>query len=462
MADIYGILNVAKGALLAQQRAINVTSHNIANVNTPGYSRQRVNMETNIPMSFTPGQIGTGVQAAGIERVYDRFLGLQINAETQNLGKWEAQKGGLEKVEILLNETSEHGLNQAMNEFWNAWNDLVNNPAGQTERMILSAKSDTLAKTFNNIYSSLKQIQTDLDTNIKGSVSEINRIADQIAALNQQIANIEISRQNANDLRDKRDLLLNELSTMIDTTTSEDSDGKVTVLVNGGRPLVQNETSWHLSTETNSSGLQNIVWLDGAGNSVNITDTISGGRMKGWLEVRDVVVPGYLNSLDDLANEIRLRVNNLHSSGFGLDGSTGNTFFIGTSASDISVNPNILAAVDLIAAAGAAAGIPGDNSIAIAIANLQNEFTMSGNTTTFSDFYNSMVSDLGNAVQEASINYDHQSEVVNHLNNYRESVSGVSIEEEMVNLIRFQHAYEAAAKLISTADELLETLISMV
>jgi flagellar hook-associated protein 1 FlgK len=301
-----------------------------------------------------------------------------------------------------------------------------------------------------------------LDTNIKGSVSEINRIADQIAALNQQIANIEIGGQNANDLRDERDLLLNELSSMIDTTTSEDSDGKVTVLVNGGRPLVQNDVSWHLSTETNSLGLQDIVWLDGAGNSVNLTDTISGGKMKGWLEVRDVVVPGYLNNFDDLANEIRLRVNNLHSSGFGLDGSTGNAFFIGTSASDISVNPNILADVDLIAAAGAAAGIPGDNSMAIAIAGLQNELTMSGNTTTFSDFYNSMVSDLGNAVQESSINYERQSAVVNHLNNYRESVSGVSIEEEMVNLIRFQHAYEAAAKLISTADELLETLISMV
>ncbi len=462
MPDIYGILNVARGALLTQQRAIDVTGHNIANVNTPGYSRQRVNMQTNTPIPFRPGQMGTGVNAVEIQRIYDRFLGVQISNENQNLGRWEAQKDGLKKVEMILNETTGYGLNQAMSEFWNAWQGLVNNPSGHTERTLLKTKSEILANTLNKIYSDLEQIQKDADNSIKGTTQQINRITDQIADLNQQISQVEVTGQNANDLRDRRDLLLNELSSMIDITTSEGDHGKVTVFVSGGRPLVQGNSSWDLSTETNASGLQNIVWLDGTGSSVNITDGISGGKLKGWIEVRDVSIPGYLSRLDDLAATIISEVNTLHQGGFDLNGNSGEVFFTGTSASHIAVNPNIVNDVNLIAASGTPGGVPGDNSTAIAIANLQYALTMSGGTATFDDYYNSVVSDVGNDVQSASINFDHQTSMVNHLNNYRESISGVSLDEEMINLIKFQHAYDAAAKLITTADELLNTVINMV
>ncbi len=206
MPDIYGILNVARGALLTQQRAIDVTGHNIANVNTPGYSRQRVNMQTNTPIPFSPGQMGTGVNAVEIQRIYDRFLGVQISNENQNLGRWEAQKGSIEKVEMILDETSGYGLSQAMSEFWNDWQDLANNPSGHTERTMLKTKSEILANTFNKTYSDLQQIQKDTDDSIKGTIQEINLITDQIADLNQQISEVEVTGQNANDLRDSRDL----------------------------------------------------------------------------------------------------------------------------------------------------------------------------------------------------------------------------------------------------------------
>ncbi len=462
MPDIYGILNVARGALLTQQRAIDVTGHNIANVNTPGYSRQRVNMQTNTPIPFSPGQMGTGVNAVEIQRIYDRFLGVQISNENQNLGRWEAQKGSIEKVEMILDETSGYGLSQAMSEFWNAWQDLANNPSGHTERTMLKTKSEILANTFNKTYSDLQQIQKDTDDSIKGTIQEINLITDQIADLNQQISEVEVTGQNANDLRDSRDLLLNELSSMIDITTSEGDNGKVSVLVSGGRPLVQGNSSWDLSTETNVSGLQDIVWLDGSGSSANITHSISGGKLKGWIEARDASIPGYLSRLDDLAATIISEVNTLHQGGFDLNSNPGEPFFTGTSASDIAVNFNIVNDVNLIAASGTAGGVPGDNSTAIAIANLQYAHTMSGGTATFDDYYNSVVSDVGNDVQTASTNFDHQTSMVNHLNNYRESISGVSLDEEMINLIKFQHAYDAAAKLITTVDELLNTVINMV
>lgn len=462
MPGIYGILNVAKGALLTQQKAIDVTGHNIANVNTPGYTRQKINMQTNIPISFSPGQMGTGVNAASIQRIYDRFIGVQINNENQNLGRWEAQKGGLEKLEMALDESTGYGLSQALDDFWNAWQDLANNPSGHTERTALVAKSEIMANTFNNIYSNLVQIQKDADNSIIGTVDEINLITSQIADINQQISQIETTGQNANDLRDNRDQLLNELSSMIDITTSEGDDGKVAVYVTGGRPLVQNNASWNLSTQINASGYQDILWQDGSGSSANITANISGGKLKGWLEIRDVSVPGYLSRLDDLAGTIISEINTLHQSGFDLNGVIGEGFFTGTSSSDIAINSNIVSDVNLIAASGTAAGVPGDNSNAIAIANLQNELIMSGNTATFSDYYNSIVTDVGSEARAAGTNFDHQSVMVDQLSDYRESISGVSLDEEMINLIKFQHAYDAAAKLITTADDLLNTVLNMV
>ncbi len=467
MSNVFGILNTGRTALLTQQKAIDITGHNIANVNTDGYSRQRVNMETNEPVSSSPGQTGTGVRTAEIQRVYDQFLGAQINEENQNLGNWEAQKGVLERVEIIFDESSGYGLNQAMSEFWNAWQDLANNPSDYAGRAALLAKSETMTTTFNNIYLNLEQIQRDIDTSIMGTVKEINSIAERIAGLNQKIALTEVGGQNANDYRDSRDLLLKELSLMINIDSFENSDGKVTVLVAGGRPLVENISSWNLSTQPDvDSDFQDIVWTDSGGNPVVITSSISGGKLKGWLEVRDVTIPDYLSKLNDLAEEIITEVNDFHKDGLGLndDVVAERNFFTGTKALDIAVNQDIVDDVNNIAAAGSLDGLPGGNSNAIKIANLQNELTMNGNpaTATFDDYYNSLVSDVGSGVQKATVNFDHQSLMTTHLDNYRESISGVSLDEEMVNLIKFQHGYNAAARLISVADELLDRVISMV
>ena len=460
MSNIIGLLDLGRGALLAHQQAISITGHNIANVNTPGYSRQRVNLSANPGLTSTPGQIGSGVKASDIQRIYDQFLGSQINAESYNLGKWEAQTSSLERVEIVFDETTGFGLNQAMGDFFNAWQDLANSPEGHTERQMLVAKSEIMAETFNKISSDLNQLQNDLDSSIEGAVIEINTMAGQISDLNAKISDIEKSGQNANDLRDKRDLYLKELSSMVDISTFEGNDGQVTVLVGNGKPLVQSPYSLSLSTVTNASGHQDVAWVDRDGNNVDITNDISGGKLKGWLEVRDVAIEDYKTRLDNVASSIIAEVNNLHGLGFDLNGIAGGAFFTGTSASDIAVDTNIVNNVNLIAASGT--GAPGDNSNAIAIANLQNSLLMSGGTASYDDFYNSLISDVGIAVQSAQTNYDHQTAMVSNLDNYRESISGVSLDEEMVNLVKFQHAYDAAAKLITTVDEMMNTVMNMV
>jgi flagellar hook-associated protein 1 FlgK len=460
MSDIYGIMSIAGQALLTQQQAISVTSHNIANVNTPGYSRQRLKMTTNTPADSAVGPMGSGVSGETIERIYDRYLSAQLINESQALGRWDTQKGAVEMVEVIFNEVDGSGLSQAMSKFWDAWQSLAINPDGTTERQILVTASQVLAATFNQLNSDLSQNQQNLDLAIQGTVADINRLSQQIADLNGKIISSEAGSFSANDYRDQRELLLRELSELIDINTFEDATGAVSVLVANGRPLVSSGQFWQLSTGTNDAGFQDIAWVDDSGNPTNITADISGGRLKGYLDVRDGVIDGYINRLDTLAQTLMTDVNTLHQNGFDLDGLGGEVFFIGTAASDMEVNPNIVGDLDLIAAASDALTVPGDSRQAIEIANLQYQLTMGG-TQSYNDYYSAIVRDVGNEVLKSGASYNHQSDMMAQLENQRESVSGVSLDEEMINLLKFQNAYVAAAKLITTADEMMQTILQM-
>jgi flagellar hook-associated protein 1 FlgK len=565
MTDIYGVLSIGSKALLAQQKGIYVTGNNIANVNTPGYTRQRLNLSTDVPVNTSVGPVGTGVTAVDVERIYQRFLGVQINNETQARGNWEAQKDMLERVEMIFDESGGYGLNKVMSEFWTAWQDLSNNPSGPVERTVLIAKSEILAETFAKNYQDLQTIQRDIDTVIEGTVTEINQLAEKIAHLNEKIIQMESGGNTANDYRDQRDVLLNELSDLINIDSFENSVGGVTVSVGSGQPLVEGTDAYRLSTQVNAFGHQNVIWLDAANNAQDITGNISGGKVKGWLDARDLDIRNYLNRLDIMAQNLMDEVNVLHANGYGLDGSTGNDYFTGggtasgvldslltiaaepggagnlsvtlvaggtagaetvttdpvtgdiqiaiedgvstraqiaaalqghsaiasavpaapggtawtlgagsdtatlsggASALNIQVNPAIVLDEQLIAAAQSFDTVPGDkpgdNSNAIAIANLKNSRIINGGSATFDAFYESFVGDVGYEVQQAGAYYDHQSEMVHQLENYRESVSGVSVDEEMVNLVKYQNAYQAAAKLISTADEMMQSVLIMI
>jgi flagellar hook-associated protein 1 FlgK len=461
MSNIIGLLDLGRSALLTHQQAIHTTGHNIANVNTPGYTRQRVNIAANTPLDSTPGQIGNGVTSTEVQRIYDRYVSDQINAEQHELGRWEAQRSAMERVELTFDETVGFSLNLAMTEFWNAWQDLSNNPEGHTERVALISKSDALATAFNQMSKDLGQQQRDMDSRIQVAVGEINALAVEIAQLNQKISAAEIGGQNANDLRDQRDLRVKEISKMADVNAYEDGQGGVTLSIADGRPLVEGPHVWSLATQTNAAGHLDIVWTDSGGATTDITGSIRGGKLKGWLEVRDTAIPDYLSRLDAMADGIITEVNILHTGGYDLNKLAGETFFSGTTAADIGINPNIQADPNRIAAASSVAGVPGDNSNAIAISGLQHASLMGGGTATYDDFYRALVTDVGNQIQTAVGYAEHQGVMVTNLENYRESISGVSLDEEMLNLVKFQHAYDAAAKLISTVDEMINTIMNM-
>jgi flagellar hook-associated protein 1 FlgK len=561
MTDIYGVLNLAGKALLVHQQAINVTGNNIGNVNTPGYSRQNLNLQTNSPIQSPAGLIGTGVEAIGIEREYSRFLGVQINDESETLGRWETQKDTLEIVETLFDENADFGLSRSLSDFWTAWQDLSNDASNFNERMVLQAKGSLVASSFNRISADLQKAQKGIDLSIEGAVEDINQLAKEIADLNQKILESEASGQRANDYRDQRDLALKGLAELIDINSFEDASGRITVSVGAGQPLVESNAYRMLVTHVNASGFKDIDWVDVDGRSQNITASISNGKMKGWLESRDVIVEDYLSRLDEMAATFMREINSKHASGFGLEESTGHNFFTGGvfgaidssttslsitgettlpnrinislvgggtagmelvttdpatgditvaiqdgvstggqiaaalqthgdinsvvatepsaawtlgggsdavsiggihSAADIQVNPAIVNNLDLIAAASTRDGVPGDNSNAIAIANLQYVKTMNSSSSSFDDYYHSLVSEVGSETQNTISYYRHQTDMVVQLENRREAKSGVSLDEEMINLVKFQNAYDAAAKLITTADELLQTVLNMV
>jgi flagellar hook-associated protein 1 FlgK len=298
---------------------------------------------------------------------------------------------------------------------------------------------------------------------VEGGVETVNRLVAQIADLNQKIARAETGSVSANDYRDRRDLVLKQLAEMIDINSFEDADGQVVVSVAGGRPLVESGTTWQLQTRTNADGRSEVLWPDITSGSVAISAAISGGRIGGWLHTRDALIPGYQGQLDALADGLRTEINSRHASGFGLNGTTGTNLFDDSTsgAAEFQVNPDVLNDLDLIAASATLAGAPGDADQAIAIHHLRTALTIGGDST-FDTAAGTLTSQVGYDVQTAKANAGHQADMMTYLENYRESVSGVSLDEEMVNLVKYEAAYNAAAKMISMADDMLDTLMNIV
>jgi len=587
MGGITGAMDIGKLALYAAQVALEVTSHNVANANTEGYSKQNLRVQANNPITMYPGQIGTGVRAAEVSRQYDEFVNKQVTLKTSDYEYWKAQYTAMQEIESIFNESDESGLNYLLGEFWNAWSDLSNNPDGTPERDALIAKSENLVQAIKDMDYNLRSYQRYLNTAIQGGVEDVNNIISQIAELNSEITSIEIDGVvNANDLRDTRDNLLLKLSSYVDITYYEEQQsGQVMVYILGGTPLVMGTSAYSLAYERNTeTGNTDVLWQDSSGRQVNITERLNGGKIAGWIAARDTNIDGYLDSLNTLAGELVYQVNDLHSTGVGLtsvssltgtetilgNGTTalnatdgggnylytfGNRFqagsfdivtydaagaassytitlganatvndlisaitgsgaqvtasidadshlsivadsgytfaikassagesnhalailgvnsFFSWSASDgdvtetIAINADLVNNRSLIAAGRLDSDnhvAEGDNRTALAIFGLQdNVLDMDGTYTTLDAYYSSLVSIVGVHAQNAKMNADYNETLLSEYTSRKESISGVNLDEEMALLLQYQRAFQAASKLITTADEMLMTLISM-
>jgi len=576
MGSIFSALNIGRLGLLAQQYSMHVLGNNIANVNTEGYTRRRVVLSPTGSVQLGSGLVfGTGVKTEDIQRVRDTFLDVYLRNEMGTLGMLDKSSAAYKYIELIFNELGDQGrsLSTMMSEFWNAWETLSTEPENTAVRESVISSGLSLASTFRYMRERLDGLRLDLNTAVGTTVEEINTLAAQLQELNVQIIAAEDEPHTANDLRDRRDLLVDRLSELAAVTTRDFGDGELAVFINGSL-LVSGTTIRTLETTAGTSGMYAVQWAD-TGDTV----TPSGGELKGLMDSRDVNVPAYISRVDALATQIIKEVNRLHSGGNGLElyevatsgiavtdadapldsgaglpfedeitsggfylgayttagnlllqqwisitpgtstlntvaaeinadflatgflqayvvsnrlmiqvgsgapsdtrfsfvGSNGtrdtsgfllatelNTFFTGEDSETINVSSLLQNNADFLATASSTA--PGDNAIALAIGNLRNQtFEIGADTEarSFDDYHEVTIATLGAESARESGLCANQENVVEAFKQQRLAYSGVNLDEELTNLISVEHAYTAAARYISTIDEMLETLVSI-
>ncbi len=457
MPGLFQSLELGKRALLTHQMSMQTVGHNIANVNTAGYRRQRVTVTSTLPDVQTYGILGTGIKATDVRHMRDLFLGNQFRQNNKSLGQWAYSSKTFDQVEALFNEPGDATMGTLLNDFWGGWSELSTEPENASYREAVLEQSNLLVNGLHEMARQLTALQDSVDRDLVNLTTEVNRLAKEIGRLNRDIKRSELGGIQANDLRDYRDVLIDQLSGIIDVNTSKNDDGSMIVYI-GAMALVDGDKVLAIDTEViNDKGTikHELVW---AGTSISFKNL--NGQIKGLLESRDVIIPDYLEKLDQIAQTLVEEVNSLHRSGYGLDNSTGINFFDSrfTTAATIRISDVVLNDTDKIAAASLQDSV-GDNTIALALYGLRNQLIMKGNSITMNDFYNSLVGTLGVETREAQSFTDNYELLGHQINNARQSVEGVSLDEEMANLVKFQHAYDAAARVITAVDQALDTVI---
>ncbi|RYG74390.1 flagellar hook-associated protein FlgK [Lentibacillus lipolyticus] len=514
MMSTFQGLEMAKQALFAQQSALHTTGHNISNANTEGYTRQRVNFETTSPYPAASrnrpeisGQLGTGVEAGSVQRIRNAFLDQQFRSENSKAQYWDTRADALSRMETLLNEPSEQGLNKTMDQFWQSLQDLAANPENSGARSVVAQRGQAVADTFHYLSDSLKSMRADTREQINVQVRQTNTILEKINSINKQVKNIETNGQIANDLYDERDRLLDELSGIvnIDVSYSDSSDsapemadglatvkivdesgqslGESAVLVNGnlGEGLEFKEIA--IDDYEADSGKN----ADFAGiNGITIGDQEESflppeGSLKGLMETYGHSTgkgttgsfPDMLNDLDKMAAAFASEFNTIHKDGQDLNGNSGDEiedFFTGVpdiendesvfgTAGELAVNGTVMNDPDLIAASQG--GDAGDGSNASALADVFDDTDVGlGENTSVRSFYESKIGDMGVNAEKANTMVENTGILRSQVETQRESVSSVSLDEEMTNMIKFQHAYNAAARSMTAVDELLDRVIN--
>ena len=470
MSKVSSVMNIAQRSMMNSQTGLQTVSHNIANKNTEGYSRQRLEIQSTAPTSMGRVQIGTGAKTQAVTRTNNPHLEKQIQFEQMKLGFGEGKMAYLNRVENIFNEQVNKGLNHFMGEFFNAFRELSNYPESLPIRTQVKETAWNMTQDFKRINDQLKKIQSEIDNEIEGEINEVNRLAQEIADLNEKIEHVEITGASANDHRDRRDQALKDLGEKINIKYAEVENGKVNVTAGNTVVLVSGYSAGELkggstpATATKRESNSDIFFQPNPNASeYKVTTQISGGKLGGMLEVRDKVINDVLGKVDKLAFTLAESINEVHQMGFDQKGRPAGKFFKIDSefdfASKIELNDLISSDVSFISA-GLMPNAPADNRVANVISSLQYKPLLNGEDT-LDDFYNGLVGELSVITKKSKSLFEHQAESLSQLKNIRESISGVSIDEETVKMIEYQKAFDASAKLIKTADEMLDTVINL-
>jgi flagellar hook-associated protein 1 FlgK len=459
MGTLLGSMSIAMSGLEADQTAVQVTSNNITNASTPGYDRQIPIFAESEPTDVNGIMLGDGVTVQGIQSVRDNVLNLQLNSETQQQSSLSTYVSGMQQVEAIFNEASGVGLSSAIDGFFSSIQALSANPSDSTLRQAVVDAGGTLAEGFSSASTQLQQVQSGVNQDVTQTVGQINSLASQIAALNQQIASVQGVGQGDGDLVGQRDEALSQLASLVGTSTVSADDGSVTVTVGGGSPLVVGNQAYQLTTQASATTGMNQVYSQGS----NITAQITGGELGGDIQVRDQEIPTLQSNLDNLAASMISNVNSANEKGYALNGAQGGDFFTPFTPSTPGSNQGAAASMSMYITdpsqvAASSDGSAGSSGNLENITNLQTQNIIGGQT--YDSYYANFVAGIGNSVSSASASLDATGLIVQQLQSQKSSVSGVSLDEEAANLVKYQQAYEAAAQVVSTIDNLSDFIIT--
>ncbi len=544
MASTFFGFNVVRSGLTASQMALNTVSHNIANANTEGFSRQRLTTKSDSPDTFpsVPGAIGTGVKMNNVIQIRDEFLDFKFRSETTKNGEYSVLASTYKTLEAVINEPSDSGIRTVMDEFFSSLHELNKAPESLTTRALVRQRAIALTETVKGMSASFKREQVNLDFEIDVIATEINGYARQISDLNRVIYTTELDGVTANDLRDQRNLKIDKLSELVDVDYYDDSAGRFYVDVNG-RSLVSHYTYDQLkvverTTRSNPydvDRLNDLEWESGS------TFTTKSGKLRALIDMRDNVsgdtkgIPYYVDKLNEFVDVLATELNTVHKNGYTLDKTTGINMFsiLGKSTGDyetwvknkgfdggpaidvssavlantsalpddekdymiktnikniiknneayasksikyidgkylvadrieaenISISLDVEKDLDLIAASATAAGTPGDGDNALNLAQVRHNVGLFAWGSP-DDFVKSLVSNLGVDAQDAIRNQENGDVMLNQINFKRQSIMGVSLDEEMSNMVKFQHSYNACARVMTTLDEMIDLIVN--
>lgn len=456
-------IDLASRALRSFQRAMDVSGQNVANVNTRGYSRQAVDFAATDPVSFfsTNRQfLGTGVGITSVNRIRDMLLQGRQHQVTASLHQFLTSSGSLREVESVYNEPGPEGISNALDQFFNSWSGLASAPTDPAARMQVRTKAQTLIDRMKTAYRSLQDLKTQSQTEVQSTIGRINELATQVGELNSAIRAAKVQGASPNDLMDRRDAAISELSSLIQVNTAENSDGTMSVFASQFT-LVDSFGAKSYPTSVNPATME-------ATDGTN-TFSIRGGKLAGLL-TGIVQSDQSMAQLDDMANQIRAQVNSLHRTGTNTPGTppvAANLNFFAqndppalpmTGVMTLNLSNEVLSSPANIMTS--VTGLAGDGGLALSISGLKNATMMGGKT--LSNYHKENMAALGQQITYHQGARDTQTAIATQIENQQQAISGVSLDDEMANMLRFQRSYQAAARMLSIFDQVTEDLIGMV
>ncbi len=458
-------LFIGGSGLTVSQKGIEVIGNNVANINTEGYSRQRLVVSSSPTLEFKGQMVGSGATVSAINRENNGFISRQLTYKKAGYGEENSKSLILAEIERMVG-VSNSSLSTDLDAYFDAWQELSDNPSGTLERRQVMQAGEALATSFQSMVGDLDAVTESVNDDIKGKISSLNEQLKEVADLNVQILSAESSGVQANAMRDRRDVLLQEISEVAGVNYYEEANGMVSVQMSNGQPLVSADTVSSLETEWVGGTLQ-VSLVSGVKNSV-LDRSDFGGEIGGMLEMRDEYIPELKDDIDVLAYNLATAVNSVHSGGVDLDGVSGTDFFSisgsGPNAWSGAASSLTMALTDprQVAAGVIAApnNQPGDNGNTLNMVKLQDEPLVNG-SSTLNDYYAAIASRVGLDVSQNKAALESAGDSLMQMQNMRDTVAGVSINEEILMLVQYQTGYEAAARFVSTVDELMDTLIAM-